>query len=269
MQMYVSIRRLGPLLAAAVLALTATATMADTRCPAHYPAGQAPQILSGALAQKAREICYSEFGLMHSGVARTPLWSAEHLTRDELPRARAVKRKSAFHADPHLSDAEQAELEDYARSGFDRGHMAPAGNMPTVRAQYESFSLANMVPQNPRTNQRVWEAIESAVRRFVERRGELYIITGPLFLSPELQRVGGRVLVPTHVFKLVYDPSQNRAAVYLAENVGRDAYSVVSVAELERLARIDFLPWMAPSAKQQLLALPAPSGRRFRRTPHG
>jgi endonuclease G len=255
------VKGLARLLAAALLGLGAVAHAAYTACPDHYPRGEAPDIENRRLALKAREICYSEFGLMHSGIARTPLWSAERVTARELRQADEIKRKNAFHADPHLPEDEQAELRDYARSGFDRGHMTPAGDMPTAQAQYESFSLANIVPQNPRNNQRLWEGIESAVRSLVRRRGELYVITGPLFLDAQVQMVGGRVLVPSHVYKLVYDPRRNQAAAYLTENVDTEEYQVVSVAELEQLAGIDFLPWMTAAARDMKLELPPPRRR--------
>lgn len=249
------------LLALALLGLATAANAGYTDCPSHYPAGSAPEFINQQLAVKTREICYSEFGLMHSGISRTPLWAAEHLTAAELAQADTIRRKNAFHADPHLPEDEQAELRDYARSGFDRGHMVPAGNMPTPQAQYESFSLANIVPQNPRNNQRLWAGIEAAVRRLAIERGELYILTGPLFLDAELQRIGGRVLVPSHIYKLVYDPKQQRAAAYLVENTATDAYRVVTVEELERLAGITFLPELPQAAKTLKLELPAPRRR--------
>lgn len=242
-----------------VTALTAGA--APTQCPSHYPAGQAPEFTNPRLAANTREICYSEYGLMHSGITRTPLWSAEHLTATEVAFANQVRRKNAFHADPHIPRKDRAELRDYARSGFDRGHMTPSGDMPTEQAQQESFSLANIVPQNPRNNQRLWARIEAAVRRLAEREGELYIITGPLFLGAQLQQIGGRVLVPSHIYKLVYHPVRRQAAAYLVENQATDEHRVVALPELEQLAGIDFLPWLPPEDKARLLRLPAPRQR--------
>ena len=66
--------------------------------------------------------------------------------------ARDTVRESQFYADPRLPPADQAQLEDYRRSGFDRGHMTPSGDMPDGQAQQQSFSLANMVPQTPELN---------------------------------------------------------------------------------------------------------------------
>lgn len=254
-------RRLAYALSAALLVLSGTALAAGTACPMHFAAGQAPDLTNPRLAIKAREICYRQFALMHSGVTRTPLWSAQYLTREELRQADTFKRKTSFHPDPHLQRDERAELRDYARSGFDRGHMTPAGDMATPAAQYESFSLANIAPQHPRNNQLLWERIESAVRDMVRERGELYIITGPLFLSAELERIGGRVIVPSHIYKLVYDPRSERAAAYLVDNVATNEYRTISLLELERLAGIDFMPGMTQAAKAAKLELPAPRRR--------
>jgi DNA/RNA endonuclease G (NUC1) len=73
------------------------------------------------------------------------------------------ERKNAFHAEPMLPKEERAELADYEHTGFDRGHMAPSGDMPSLEAQQESFSLANIAPQTPELNRGIWEGIEAAV----------------------------------------------------------------------------------------------------------
>ncbi len=95
--------------------------------------------------------------------------------------------------------------------------MTPSGDMPDERAQQQSFSLANMVPQVHANNAGVWEGIEGAVRQLATEEGELYVVTGPAFIGSDVQRIG-RVLVPTHLWKVVYSPRQRRAGAYLITN---------------------------------------------------
>jgi endonuclease G len=248
------------LLAAAAL-LAACGTKPPS-CDEHFLEGQAPQITSPNLAKDTQTLCYSAFSVSFSGVSRTPLWSAEHLTAREVEQAKEIKRKNAFHAEEKLPPGMRSELADYARSGFDRGHMSPSGDMPTEQAQYESFSLANMIPQSPKNNQILWEGIEEATRSLARRSGELYIVTGPLFEGGNLQRINGRVLVPTSVFKAIYDPATKQAAAYVTANAPGMEYQTLSIAELENRARINLFPKLAAEAKANKMALPVP-------TPHG
>src|SRR4051794_2404321 len=154
---------------ALAVALPGAAAAAPSVCPEHHPGGLAPDILRPALAERARELCFHGYAVLHSGVARTALAAAEHLTRERVQAARGLERENAFHAEERLPPEERAHLADYAHSGFDRGHVAPSGDMPTPEAQAESFSLANMVPQDAGSNRCLWEGIESAVRDLATR----------------------------------------------------------------------------------------------------
>jgi endonuclease G len=97
--------------------------------------------------------------VLHSGISRTPLAAAEHLTRARMAAARETRREGNFHEEDRLPAEERARLADYAPSGFDRGHMAPAGEMGTATSMAESLSLANMVPQNTGSNRCLWGSI--------------------------------------------------------------------------------------------------------------
>ena len=231
------------------------ASAASTACPEHYAGGQAPDIVNVKLAAQTQELCNIGFVVMHSGTSRTPLWSAEHLTRTQVQSAHGVQRRNAFHPDSRLPRGQRAELKDYARSGYDRGHMSPSGDMPDASAQLESFALSNMVPQNPQNNRHLWEGIESAVRQLALQRGELYVITGPLFTGAQLKRIN-RVLVPSHLFKLVFDARRNEAGAYLAANEDTDNYQRVSVNELEQMAGITLLPGVPVKVKAVAMTLP-------------
>lgn len=247
------------ILLVAVLAVPALA--AQTQCPQHYYAGVAPDISNAQLTEKTKELCYSAFAVVHSGISRTPLWSAERLTRERLESAKTLDRINSFHAEQRLPYAERAELADYSRSGFDRGHLSPNADMPDRTAQQESFSLANIIPQDPQCNRNIFEWIESSVRRYAMRLDELYIITGPLFIGENIEQINSRVIVPTHIYKILYNPRTRRGGAYLVKNKPGNEYDEMTIAQIEKLAGIVFFPQMSASEKQKMLDLPIPSPR--------
>ena len=123
----------------------------------HFVGGLAPALINPKLAEKTRQLCFSEFTVLHSGITRGPLWSAEDLSRETLALAAAHPRPASntFHEDARLPGDERSSLDDYRRSGYDRGHMTPNGDMTSPQAQQESFTLANIVPQDACNNERI------------------------------------------------------------------------------------------------------------------
>ena len=235
--------------------LTLSLAAAPTACPKFYLDGEAPTIVNEKLTSKTKELCFEAFGVMHSGISKTPLWSAEYLTASAIDAD--VPRKDKFHEETKLPQNERAELKDYAKSGYDRGHMSPSADMPTESAQAESFSLANMVPQDHNNNTGIWSSIESATRYLAKKEGSLYVITGPIYKGT-LKSIGNGVLVPTYLYKVIYSPKQQKAAVYFTNNEPGKDYHVISVKELETLSGINFFPKMSEEKKTQLLNLPEP-----------
>jgi endonuclease G len=236
----------------------ATASGVGGPCQQFVYRSQLPLIVNPKLRERYHVLCFSAFVIGYSGVSKTPLWSAEHLTRESLNKAKELRRLNAFHEELALEVQERSFLSDYARSGFDRGHMSPSADQPTELAQQESFSLANMVPQNSTNNRHIWEGIESATRSYARRSGEVFVITGPLFMSSTLQQLKGRVLVPSHLFKILYDPIAQGGAAYLVRNEPTEDYAVISLSQLSKLAGIDFLPALPEHIKSSAMALPAP-----------
>lgn len=166
---------------------------------------------------KTRALCFSEFAVLHSGESKTPVYVAQRLNR-EIVNAK-VKRTNKFFADARLPRSERAELDDYKDSGYDRGHMAPAGDMATDEGMAQCFSLANMVPQDPKNNQRTWNKIEEATRKYIQRAsGDVYVITGPVFDKTPKTIGNSKVWVPGHLFKLIHDPSAKKTFAYWVEN---------------------------------------------------
>jgi endonuclease G len=253
--------------AAALAAQPFPSLAAATSCPQHFAAGQAPDILREALRTKSAEICMEAFAVTHSGLSRTALWSAERLTKASIASGQRVDRVDDFHEEDALPAADRASLSDYRGSGYDRGHLAPAADMPTETAQQESFSLVNMVPQDPGTNRGVWAGVEAEIRKLATTYGEVYVVTGPVFSGAKLKSLKGRVAVPTHVFKAVYIPAAGAASAYVATNDGTAAVSVLSVAALSSMISIDPFPGVPAATKAAAVSLPMPKPGRAGRAP--
>lgn len=208
------------------------------QCPQFFVGGKPPTAPARPLQ---RELCYEAFAVLHSGETRTPVYVAQRLNRRVIEQA-DEKRADKFFADARLPAAERAELEDYKRSGYSRGHMAPAGDMSTPTAMAQSFSLANMVPQNIQHNGGPWAKIEEDTRRYVLRaQGDVYVITGSVYTRTSPSIGANQVRVPDYLYKLVYDATTQRAwAHWHANRDGERVGPPISYQELVKRTGIDF-----------------------------
>ena len=243
----------------ALLVVSGPAFAQAPGCPQFFPGGQAPALTNDRLAQRTTMLCNDAYAVLASGITHGAMWSAEHPTTASLDAARGIKREGEFHADDQLPPADQGQLDDYLRSGFDRGHMTPSGDMPDEAAQQQTFSLANMVPQTAELNRGIWEGVESAVRHMAAREGELYLVTGPAFVGERIRSVGpDGVLVPSSTWKAVYDPRAGGAGVYVCKNTTTPTCDIVSVAVLTQAVGIDPFPALPERVKQTAMTLPEP-----------
>lgn len=134
-----------------------------------------------------------------------PAWVVYHFTKEEAV-TKAVKRSDDFREDPEIPTG-SATLADYRRSGYDRGHLAPAADMAfSVRTMSDSFYMSNMSPQKPAFNRGIWKNLEAQVRYFAITEKDIYVVTGPVLPKTKTVTIGGnRVTVPTHYYKVIYD----------------------------------------------------------------
>jgi endonuclease G len=115
-----------------------------------------------------------------------------------------------------------------------------------------------MVPQNPENNRGVWEGIESTVRKLAKERGDLYIVSGPIYQGDNILRIGGAVMVPTQIYKAIYDPARQEAGAYLVDNAAGARPVRVSIADLEKITGISLFPGVSDRAKANAMRLPEP-----------
>ncbi len=199
------------------------------------------------------------YSLAHNNIDLIADWVAFHLTTQYVNGTEKRPGSSAFKADPLLRKGHRAERADYKgwAGVFDRGHQA--ANKDSVgrgiRVVRESFYLSNMTPQSAKLNRGAWSTLESKVRKIALKRGEVWVVTGPVFKDNdndglvEYLTIGSdQVAVPTHYFKIVLSKKENQqdqyeALAFLIPNQkldGEFSDYLVSVDRIEELTGLDF-----------------------------
>ncbi len=153
-------------------------------------------------------------------------------------------RKDNFKPDP-LVQTGSAELSDYVRSGYDRGHLCPAAAMTLNQvAMDESFFMSNMSPQNGSFNRGKWKSLEEQVRDWVRQEQKLHVVSGPIFENNAAPIGANQVTVPGFYYKVIYDPTEEQKMIaFIMPNQklsGELSEYVVSVDEVEARTGIDF-----------------------------
>ena len=176
-----------------------------------------------------------------------PNWVAWELNAEKL--VERENRNSKFVPNPKLPEDMAVTTKEYSGSGWDRGHMCPAGdNKYHWRAMDESFYMTNICPQNHNLNRGDWKELEEACRRWAEVE-PVYIACGPImYKTPKYGYIGKKfqIRIPDSFFKVVLTGLQSgrpRAIGFIYKNESgnnkRDKY-VNSVDEVERITSMDF-----------------------------
>lgn len=205
------------------------------QCQYLFPAQQIP-----STAQAGRDLCFDDFAIYYSPLDKKPIYTVERLNSEQL-QSPHPRRTNQFYEEARLPAHERALLTDYRGSGYDRGHNVPAGDMTTERGMAQSFSLANMMPQARQNNQGIWaKRVEEATRMYIKRaQGDVYVFTGSMGHAGTIGK--GKVTIPSHLYKLVYDPTKKLAWAYWVENTDDAQMSApISYAELIQKTGIDF-----------------------------
>ena len=188
-------------------------------------------------------IRHSGYTVSYNKDLKIPNWVSYELTREETKGKE--KRGNRFIADP-LVTGPIATNADYTRSGYDKGHMAPAADMKwSPEAMKESFYFSNMCPQHPQLNRRGWKNLEEKIRNWAIADSAIIIICGPI-IEKQPKTIGkNKVVVPQRFFKVVLSPFAKpiRAIGYFFNNeqaVEPLSSYVVTVDSIESLTNMDF-----------------------------
>ncbi len=190
-------------------------------------------------------IRHTGYTLSYNEEYELPSWVAYELTRDEV-LGTAAERDDNFREDPDVSTG-SASLADYRKSGYDRGHMAPAADFKwSGDAMSDTFFLSNMAPQEPSFNRGIWADLEAVARTAAYDNGSIYITTGPVLTDGPYKTIGeNEVAIPRRFYKvfLDYTEPEIKAIGFVLPNEGSDkdlkAYAM-SVDDVEKITGLDF-----------------------------
>ncbi len=204
-------------------------------------------------------IRHEGYTVSYNSEYRIANWVAYELTATEA-KSKKTERSNKFVSDPQVKGA-TAMNEDYTRSGYDRGHLAPAGDMKwSAKAMRESFYLSNICPQKPKLNRGIWKDLEEQCRLWALDNGSLLIVTGPV-ITGDMKRLGkNKVAIPKSFYKVLcyYTEKGYKGIGFLFENRDYKDNSlksmVIPIDSVEKVTGIDFFPSIPDDQEKEMEA---------------
>lgn len=202
---------------------------------------------------------YKGFTVSFNAEAHQPNYVAWELTAAET--GGDVTRNVDFAVDRNVVGS--AELSDYRRSGFDRGHMIPAADVKwDAEAMAASHFLTNICPQDHKLNAGAWATLEGNCRQWALRDSAIVIICGPVLSDVMPRSIGsdGRIIpVPERFFKVVAAPYSNPPCGigFLMNNGpvnGGVQAAAVTIDEVEAATGFDFFAALPDEIENEIEA---------------
>lgn len=207
--------------------------------------------------QKCVEIDYKGFTVGFNPEMHIPNWVAWELTKEETYGT--TPRYNIFSGDPDVKGS--AEKWDYNYSGYDRGHMAPAGDMKwSEEVMMNTFYMTNICPQAKSLNTGTWKRLEEKCREWARSTGSLIIICGPVLTDEITEYIGDNmVAVPERFFKVILSPESKpmRGIGFIMPNgsvPGGLQKAAMSIDEVEAITGHDFFSALPDSIESAVEA---------------
>lgn len=149
-----------------------------------------------------------------------------------------------------------AHWKNYKNSGYNKGHLCPAGDRRENKKDYEStFLTSNIAPQKYDFNAGIWNRLEQKVRYWAKKQDSIYVITGGV-LSDDLETIGfENVAVPKYFYKILLSKDGTKMIGFLVphEKSEQPLYSfIVAVDKIEEMTGIDFFPALDDEIENKL-----------------
>lgn len=227
-----------------VIACSSVQGKQEAPLPISQCVDEAPYGLPKVRKSDTNTICRMGYVLEHDNKAKIPMWVSYTLKPEEAVGCNG--REDAFASDKSLPTGKRSEPKDYAKSGYDTGHLANDGDFRwDLQASQESFILSNMVPQLPGFNRGIWKKLEDHTRGWaISRKHELLIYTGPVYKREQDPTIGkGMVTVPRAFYKIIVDTTTGDTMSFMFTHTPSKAdlsAFMSSVPEIQRQTGVVF-----------------------------
>ena len=198
------------------------------------------------VSKKLEVVDHKYFKLGYYEKHEQSAWVAYLLTKEMVSETKAT-RKNRFTIDNKISTL-SATSSDYAKSGYDRGHICPAADMSFSQdAQDRTFLMSNMSPQTHSFNAGKWKQLEEKVRKWAVENDSIIVIAGPI-LDSIIGKIGeNNVSIPYSFYKIIIDISYPdfKAIGFIMKNekLSEDLiYYSMSIREIEDRTGLNFFP---------------------------
>ena len=180
-------------------------------------------------------------------------WVAYYLNKDDV---KATNFDRPFFEQDPLVESVSADWRNYKKSGYDKGHLCPAGDRKSSYNAYkETFFTSNISPQDHDFNSGVWNRLEEKTRYWAEKYDGIYVITGGV-LTDDLKTIGKEdVSVPNYFYKILLTKDGLRMVAFLVphKDSNKPLYEfVTSVDVIEKMTGIDFFPKLEDEMENKL-----------------
>ena len=181
-------------------------------------------------------------------------WVAYELNDSDFSNTNNYNRPY-FNQDP-LVGTKSADWRNYKKSGYNKGHLCPAGDRKKSYELYkETFFTSNASPQLYKFNAGIWNRLEQKTRYWASKYDGVYVITGGV-LVPNLKTIGEeKVSVPNYFYKILLTKDKKRMIGFLLPHreSEKSLYEfAVSVDEIEKVTGIDFFPELEDFIEDEL-----------------
>jgi len=211
----------------------------------NFKVTEIPKLEIPKTSPKDQIIRHTGYSLLYDEAHEQASWVAYELTKEETHKL--FDRTDKFIVDPLISTG-SANESDYKGSGYDRGHLAPAGDMGySEKTMAESFYYSNMSPQELSFNRCIWKKLEELVRTWAVENEKLYIVTAPV-LTQDLPTIGAnKISVPKYYYKVILDytlPDIKGIGFIMPNKASSEPLQsyAVSIDSVESFTGIDFFP---------------------------